>query len=114
MMSPRQFQGDSAPTRLLEIDDVTHLALWSPLLCRTRCGVSFSDGAERVEEPVSCMTCLVKADVFEIPLYADKPSINHFSERAWFKQAFGPPYDHITECCYAEDPCDWHKSKELP
>ncbi len=123
-MSPLQsnkvFQGDSAPTKLLNTGDIVHLALWSPLLYQTRCGVSFSiepawvDGAEHVETPVSCMTCLVRADVFEVPLQGDKPGINHFGESVWFKQVFGPPYNHVTECCFADSPCDWHVTKELP
>lgn len=107
-----QLQGDSAPTKLPETGDVTHLALWSTLLNRTRCGMSFVDGASRVETSISCMTCLVKADIFEIPLYAVKPAENPDGESVWCKQVFGPPYGHITDCCYAEDPCDWHKPKE--
>jgi hypothetical protein len=98
----------------METGDIVHLALWSPLLCRTRCGVSFIVGDERVEEPISCMTCLVRADVFEIPLQADKPGINAYGEEVWFKQVFGPPYNHVTDCCHAGDPCDWHERKELP
>lgn len=116
-----QLQGDSAPTKLAKAGDIVHLALWSPLLCRTRCGVSFNanphwivDYPERVEEPISCMTCLVRADVFEIPLQANKPGINAYDEEVWFKQVFGSPYNHVTECCLAEDPCDWHERKELP
>lgn len=109
-----QLQGTSEPTRLMETGDIVHLALWSPLLNRTRCGISFMVGDERVEEPVSCMTCLVRADAFEIPLQSDDPSINPFDEGAWMKQVFGPPHGHVTECCYAESPCDWHKRKELP
>ncbi len=115
-----QCQGDSAPTRLTKTGNIVHLALWSPLLYRTRCGMSFSvkpawvDGAERVEDPVSCMTCLVRADVFEIPLWTDRPRINPYNEAVWLKQVFEPPYNHVTECCYAKCPCDWHKTKELP
>lgn len=109
-----QLQGDSAPTLLRSSGAIVHLALWSPLLCRTRCGIEFQDDAARVDEPVNCMTCLTRAEVFEIPLQASKPSVNHFDETCWMVQKFGPPYGHITECCYAEDPCDWHESKELP
>lgn len=105
-------QGDSAPTKLMETGDIVHLALWSPLLCRTRCGISFMVGDERVEEPISCMTCLVRADVFEIPLYSALPATNPDGEQVWCKQVFGSPYNHITECCYVEDPCDWHISKQ--
>lgn len=111
--------GESAPTRLLATGKVVHLALWSPLLNRTRCGESFStepawvDGAEQVEEPVSCMTCLVRADVFEIP-FVDGPRINTFGESVYFKQVFGGSYDYVTDCCHAECPCDWHETKELP
>lgn len=43
-----QFQGDSAPTKLMETGDIVRLALWSPLLNRTRCGISFMVGDERV------------------------------------------------------------------
>jgi hypothetical protein len=113
-----QLQGDSAPTRLTGTGNIVHLALWSPLLYRTRCGVSFSiepawvDGAERVEEPVSCMTCLIRADVFEVPLQSDEPATNPFDERVWLKQVFGPPYNHVTECCHGECPCDWHEPKQ--
>jgi hypothetical protein len=107
-----QLQGDSAPTKLMETGDIVHLALWSPLLCRTRCGVSLIVGDERVDEPISCMTCLVKADVFEIPLRADKPATNPDGELVWCKQVFGPSYNYITECCYTEDPCDYHKPIE--
>lgn len=113
MTGPTQLQGTSEPTKLMETGDIVHLALWSPLLNRTRCGVSFMVRDERVEEPVSCMTCLVRADVFEVPLQADEPTTNHFNERVWLKQVFGPPYNHTTECCHAECPCDWHEKKEL-
>ena len=111
--------GESAPTTLLATGEVVHLALWSPLLNRTRCGESFStvpawvNGAERVEEPVSCMTCLVRADVFEIPI-PSKPHVDSFGDAVYLKQVFGPPYNHVTECCAAECPCDWHETKELP
>lgn len=112
-----QLQGESAPTQLLVTGAVVHLALWSPLLNQTRCGVSFDpnrvlDGAACADEPISCMTCLVRADVFEIPLQDDEPTTNHFNERVWLKQVFGPPYNHVTECCHGECPCDWHKPKQ--
>ena len=106
----------------METGDIVHLALWSPLLNQTRCGLPFLFSselawvftAERVEEPVSCMTCLVRTDVFEVPLQANEPTINYFNERVWLKQVFGPPYNRTTECCAAESPCDWHEIKELP
>lgn len=110
--------GDSAPTKLLATGGIVHLALWSPLLNQTRCGESFStepagvDGAEQVEESVSCMTCLVRADIFEIPIPRD-PHVNNYGELVYFVQVFGPN-NYTTECCHAAAPCDWHEPKELP
>ena len=82
-------EGESLPTRLGETGNIAHLALWSPLLYRTRCGVEFSIGpageAERVEEPVSCITCMVKADLFEIPLSVNE-STGYSDEKIWLKQ----------------------------
>ncbi len=120
LQSCNQLQGYSAPTRLRTTGNIVHLALWSPLLYRTRCGISFSitpawvDEADRVDEPISCMTCLVRADIFEVPLKADRPTLNAFDEYVWWKQVFGPPYNHTTECCHGEAPCDYHEVKELP
>lgn len=110
-----QLQGTSEPTRLRETGIVVHLALWSPLLYQTRCGISFSrDCSERVEEPVNCMACLVRADTFVVPLQAENPGLNPFNERVWFKQVFHPSLGYVIDCCSAEYPCDWHEKKDLP
>ena len=106
-----QLQGDSVPTSLADTDAMVHLALWSPLLRKTRCGVVLEDDARRVDKPVDCMTCLTRAEVFEVPLQSDRASVNHYNENCWLKQVHGARcgYGYITECCFTEDPCDYHK-----
>ena len=117
-MPALQLQGDSVPTLLVETGDIVHLALWSLLFHETRCGVVLEDNAKRVDAQVNCMTCLTRADVFWIPLASDAPTTNHFNARCWLKQMHGPPcgygYGYVTECCFEEDPCDYHKPKEPP
>lgn len=99
---------DSGGTTLAATGSIVHLALWSPLVNRTRCGVEFAVGARRTEADVDCMACVALTDTYEVPLQSNGPGTNHFDERVWFKQVFGPPYGHVTDCCHADNPCPYH------
>lgn len=112
--------GTSVPTILAETEGTVHLALWSPLLCQTRCGMEFAadpnwvDGARLVEGPVTCMTCIVQAASWWVPL--SKPCHNSLDEPMWMKRTFGDPRftlfnGYITECCPTEAPCGYHETK---
>lgn len=91
-------------------ETMVHLAIRSPRLCRTRCGVEFLGGILCDDsESVSCMTCLTRADVFEAPL--SYFIVNHYDECCWLKRVFNSSYDcgYVTECCHSEEPCNYHR-----
>lgn len=100
-----------ASTTLAATGSIVHLATWSPLVNRTRCGVEFVADARRTEADVDCMACIVLTDIYEVPLQSDRPGTNHFDERVWFKQVLGFPYGYITDCCHEDDPCRYHAAK---
>lgn len=111
-------QGESTSTTLRDTGPIVHLALWSQLVNRTRCGREFwtipdwVDGAAKVEADIDCMACIVLADTYEIPLKGDRPGANYLDEKVWFKQVIGPPYGHVTDCCHAENPCPYHEQRQ--
>lgn len=45
----------------------------------------------------------------------DQVVTNHFGQRVWLRERFqGEQQIGITDCCFADDPCEWHAAFPAP